>query len=149
LLLNAIASRRSRLELRGVDLSLEMARVAREALGTSAQVIVGDAEALPFRDAAFDIVACVDSFLHYPNPGEVLAEIARVMKPRGRVILADPWAPTPWRQLTNGILPLVRRGDVRRYGQEEMAMLLADADLAAAHWTRLGWTACLVVADPQ
>jgi len=112
-------------------------------------VIVKDADALPVQHATFDLATRVDSFHHYPNPGKALAEIARVMRPRGRLILADPWAPTPWRQLTDGVLPLVRSGDVRLYGQEEMAKLLADADVVVTHWTQRGWTACLVVADTQ
>lgn len=49
----------------------------------------GDARRLPFRDGAFDLVAC-SLVLHYlDRPRGALAEIARVLRPRGRLLLAD------------------------------------------------------------
>lgn len=52
----------------GVDLSANMAERAAERLGGRAEVVVGDAERLPFRDNSFDAAYCNDSFHHYPDP---------------------------------------------------------------------------------
>jgi ubiquinone/menaquinone biosynthesis C-methylase UbiE len=49
----------------------------------------GDAEQLPFDDAAFDVVTCRAAFHHFPHPERVLAEMRRVCRPGGRVLVAD------------------------------------------------------------
>lgn len=49
-----------------VDLSANMAERAAERLGGRAEVVVCDAERLPFHDGSFDAVYCNDSFHHYP-----------------------------------------------------------------------------------
>ncbi len=49
----------------------------------------GDASQLPFADAQFDVVACRAAFHHFPAPERVLAEMRRVAKSRGRVLIAD------------------------------------------------------------
>jgi ubiquinone/menaquinone biosynthesis C-methylase UbiE len=49
----------------------------------------GDATALPFPDAGFDVVACRAAFHHFPDPARVLAEMARVARPGGRLAIAD------------------------------------------------------------
>lgn len=50
---------------------------------------LGDAEALPFTDATFDLVVSRISAHHWPNPVKALSETARVLKPAGRFILID------------------------------------------------------------
>ncbi|WP_083750633.1 class I SAM-dependent methyltransferase [Kribbella sp. ALI-6-A] len=73
----------------GLDLSAEMIALARRRLGDDADLTVADlAEPLPYADAAFDdIVASV--VLHYLEDWtEPLAELRRVLKPGGRLILS-------------------------------------------------------------
>ena len=48
-----------------------------------------DAEALPFDDAAFDLVTCRLAFHHFPNPKQAISEFARVLKPGGKLGFAD------------------------------------------------------------
>lgn len=43
---------------------------------------------LPFRDGSFDAVLCKGALDHFDRPGRAIAEMARVTKPEGRVILA-------------------------------------------------------------
>jgi SAM-dependent methyltransferase len=45
----------------------------------------GDAARLPFPDDAFDLVVTTDTFEHFPEPRPVLHEIARVLRPGGRI----------------------------------------------------------------
>ena len=77
----------------GVDateafLGLAREEAARRGLG-NVQFESGDAERLPHADASFDLVACRAAFHHFPRPERVLAEMARVAKPGGRLLVAD------------------------------------------------------------
>jgi len=65
----------------------------RDPAGSRAQV-VGVAGTLPFASASFDSVLCTQVLEHVPEPGPVLDEIARVLRPGGRVVLSAPQA---WR----------------------------------------------------
>jgi SAM-dependent methyltransferase len=49
----------------------------------------GDATSLPFVDASFDLVFCRTAVHHFPDPAVVVAEMARVCRPGGRVAIAD------------------------------------------------------------
>ncbi|WP_309493607.1 class I SAM-dependent methyltransferase [Candidatus Hecatella orcuttiae] len=52
--------------------------------------VVGDATKLPFRGSVFDHVICSEVLEHVSKDKAVLAELARVMKPSGRLILSVP-----------------------------------------------------------
>jgi ubiquinone/menaquinone biosynthesis C-methylase UbiE len=78
----------------GVDLgpaSLERARAAAAQGGLDGQVDfhLGDAERLPFGDAAFDAVICECAFCTFPDKATAAAEFARVLRPGGRVGITD------------------------------------------------------------
>ena len=49
----------------------------------------GEAERLPFADASFGVVACRAAFHHFPRPARVLAQMKRVTRPGGRLLVAD------------------------------------------------------------
>ena len=49
----------------------------------------GDSEHLPFADGAFDLITCSNSFHHYPHQRAVVAEMNRLLAPRGRLIIID------------------------------------------------------------
>ncbi|MGI3228528.1 methyltransferase domain-containing protein [Streptomyces sp. GTA36] len=72
----------------GADSSLTMATAMKDAgLG---HVVVADGHRLPFRDSCFD-GACADRVLqHVEDPARVVAEMSRLVRPGGRVVLADP-----------------------------------------------------------
>lgn len=50
----------------------------------------GDANALPFRDAEFDVVTCQTLLIHVPDPRATIRELARVLKPGGLLALSEP-----------------------------------------------------------
>ena len=54
---------------------------------------VADAEALPFADASFDIVACRIAPHHFPNPAAFVRNVARVLRPGGQFLLVDSTVP--------------------------------------------------------
>lgn len=55
----------------------------------------GNASRLPFLDASFDLVVCRSALHHFPDPRQPVAEMARVVRPGGRVAVSDMVAPDP------------------------------------------------------
>jgi len=74
----------------GVDLGAEVIEAARQ-LSAGIDFRIGDAEALPFPDNHFDAVISTFGVMFARNPEAVAAELARVVRPGGRISLAN-WA---------------------------------------------------------
>jgi len=75
-----------------VDLSSEMLKVARERaakLNINVHFSLADGEALPFPDHRFDTVVSSLSTCTFPNPVTALKEMARVCRPKGKVLLLE------------------------------------------------------------
>lgn len=78
--------------LTGLDLSPEMLAIARRRvtdLDREVDLQEGDAHHLPFEDASFDAVVCTYSLCNIPDPRQAVAEMKRVLRPQGRLILVD------------------------------------------------------------
>jgi methionine biosynthesis protein MetW len=60
------------------------------AQGVSVQRADLDAAHLPYRDAAFDVVTCLDVLEHVLDPRHLLRELARVLRPGGVLVLTTP-----------------------------------------------------------
>lgn len=90
-ILELVAPRASRavgIDLNGEMLSLARARIERAALG-HVQVRRGDLFELPYADDSFELIT-VHQVLHYlEDPSAAVAEAARVLKPGGRLVIAD------------------------------------------------------------
>jgi SAM-dependent methyltransferase len=76
----------------GVDWSQEKVALARERLAMriaagTAEVVHGDAAELPWKDDTFSVVTCMDAFPFFTAPDRVLAEILRVLRPGGRMVI--------------------------------------------------------------
>ncbi|MEQ4722902.1 class I SAM-dependent methyltransferase [Nonomuraea sp. B19D2] len=85
--------------LTGVEWSPAMLAIARRRaseLGVQADLYEGDAQALAFPDAAFDTVVCTFSLCAIPDHGRAIAEMARVLRPGGILLLADHVAASAW-----------------------------------------------------
>ena len=72
--------------------------------------VVGSIEAIPVEDASFDVVLCLQVLEHVPDPRAAVAELRRVVKPGGRVLLSThgvaPLHPNPvdhWRWTASGL----------------------------------------------
>jgi ubiquinone/menaquinone biosynthesis C-methylase UbiE len=75
-----------------VDVSREMLSVARKRaakLSLDVCFLPADAEALPFSDKSFDTVVSSLTTCTFPNPVAALQEMARVCKPKGRILLLE------------------------------------------------------------
>jgi ubiquinone/menaquinone biosynthesis C-methylase UbiE len=82
----------------GIDLSEGMLRKARvladaERIGPRVELVRGDAESLPLPSARFDAVLSLYALRHFPDPARATAEMLRVCKPGGRVIIGVGSAP--------------------------------------------------------
>jgi SAM-dependent methyltransferase len=74
----------------GLDLASSAVERGRRDYGRPRlEFVQGDAEALPFDDASFDVVLNVESAHWYPDVGRFLDEVFRVLRPGGLLLLAD------------------------------------------------------------
>lgn len=72
------------LRVTGLDSSGESLRVARNHDRTrSVDYVEGDALHLPFPDASFDVVTCMDFLEHVVSPARYIEEMGRVLRPGG------------------------------------------------------------------
>jgi ubiquinone/menaquinone biosynthesis C-methylase UbiE len=90
-LLQELARLRPDLRLTGVDLSADMITNATRNLAAhpNATAQVGDVTALPFPDESFDLVVSSFSAHHWDHPEAAVPELARVLRPGGRVRVYD------------------------------------------------------------
>ncbi|HJU05377.1 MAG TPA: class I SAM-dependent methyltransferase [Nitrospiraceae bacterium] len=91
----ALMAAKDGLEVTGVDIatnSVERARVRAHAEGLRAHFEEADAEALPFQDASFDVVASLIGAMFAPRPDLVAKELLRVCKPGGIIAMVN-WTP--------------------------------------------------------
>ncbi|MDP3734159.1 MAG: class I SAM-dependent methyltransferase [Nanoarchaeota archaeon] len=73
----------------GIDLSPQMIAQARQKLGRQINLQKADVHILPFPENSFDYVVSTESFHHYYNQYKALAEMKRVAKKGGKVIVVD------------------------------------------------------------
>jgi SAM-dependent methyltransferase len=85
----------------------------------------GDAHALPFLDAAFDLVLCTEVLEHLPEPQRAIDEIFRVLRPGGELLLTTRFlfpihdAPHDYFRFTKyGLRHLLRRFEDVRIEEE-------------------------------
>jgi SAM-dependent methyltransferase len=80
-------------EVVGVDRVPELLELARKRAPGNAQFVEGDATSLPFDAASFDLAGTLRVLHHVRRPELVIAELARVARPGGRVLVIDQLAP--------------------------------------------------------
>lgn len=91
----AIPAARAGVQVTGVDIAsnlIQRARARAEAEGLEASFDEGDAEMLPYQDAEFDLVVSLIGAMFAPRPERVAAELIRVCRPGGRIVMAN-WTP--------------------------------------------------------
>lgn len=91
----ALMAAKDGLDVTGVDIAsnwVERARARAQAEGLPARFEEADAEALPFEDASFDVVASLIGAMFAPRPDLVAKELLRVCVPGGTIAMAN-WTP--------------------------------------------------------
>jgi SAM-dependent methyltransferase len=139
----------------GVDSSIPVVRAAagraRDARAPF-HVVAGDASSLPFEASSFDLVVAVTALCFVSSPERALGEMARVLRPGGRLVVGElgrlsAWAAwrrvrtwlgsTAWRRAT-----FVTSGELRRLA--EGAGLVAGRVRGAVFYPPAGLAAWLV-----
>lgn len=114
----------------GIDLNPALVAVAHRNLaraGVRADLRQGTVEALPYPDATFDTVVNTMAFTGYPDAAAAAAELARVLKPGGRLVLIDIDYPRDGNRLGTAFVERFWKpfGDLVR----NVSALLSDAGL--------------------
>ncbi|MBV9797594.1 MAG: methyltransferase domain-containing protein [Solirubrobacterales bacterium] len=110
----------------GFDLSPAMVARARERAAALANVefFEGDVSGpLPFADGEFTAVLCTTAFHHFPRPQQTIVEIARVLAPGGRLLIADANGSHPAVFMLDLMLRIFQRSHV---GCRSPAQLLSE-----------------------
>lgn len=91
----AIPAARAGAQVTGIDIatnSVEQARARAKTDGVKVRFDEGDAEMLPYEDGSFDLVVSLIGAMFAPRPEQVAAELMRVTRPGGRIVMAN-WTP--------------------------------------------------------
>lgn len=95
---------------------------------------VGDIEALPFADKAFDYVICCETLEHVCNPIHALKELARVCS--GRIYLTIPWLPRTRINPRPSGWPEVE-GHIFEFSERDFAKVLMYAPVRVVYQDRI------------
>jgi ubiquinone/menaquinone biosynthesis C-methylase UbiE len=109
-------------EVVAVEIDEELAARARADAPANVEVLVADGEHLPFGRASFDFAGTLRTLHHTPRPELLVAELARVTRPGGTILVIDQLAPAD---------PLVALELTRfeRARDPSTTRVLADADM--------------------
>ncbi len=132
----------------GIDPAADAIAAARAHAGTTGRNItydVGVGEALPYDDASFDVVVCVDVLEHVNDLSKVISEIARVLRPGG-ILCFDTINRNPLARFVTitvaedvlGILPKGTHDPALFIKPAELRAELTRADLAPSATVGLG-----------
>jgi ubiquinone/menaquinone biosynthesis C-methylase UbiE len=119
-----------RAEVWGLDLSdgmLRQGQARRQAAAGRFHLVQGDSERLPFADNTFDAVTCTHSFHHYPHQRRVVAEMHRVLRPGGRLLIIDGDRDRFWGRFLFNFVVVMMEGPVRHLRSRAFRKLYREA----------------------
>jgi SAM-dependent methyltransferase len=115
----------------GVDLDADAVATAKERYGELAEAVVeGDLRELPFDAESFDVVVCLEALEHVDGAGKALAELRRVLRPDGVLVVSSP-NPAGY--------PEGNRHHVHEYGPQELAESLSGHFAKVALYRQDAW----------
>jgi ubiquinone/menaquinone biosynthesis C-methylase UbiE len=80
-------------EVVALEIDGDLAARAKADAPSNVEVLVGDGEHLPFEDFSFDVAATLRTLHHTHRPELLVAELTRVTKPGGTILVVDQLAP--------------------------------------------------------
>ncbi len=110
----------------GADISDKMVEQA-QLLNPSMQFAVGRCEELPFEDGTFNAITVCAAYHHFPDVDGFAKEAYRLLKPQGKLYIADVYYPWLVRTLANPFVRFSKAGDVKFYAPKEIKATLTDA----------------------
>ena len=126
-LFQTIVAKDPSVELVGVDLSPAMLEVAHKKLGDQAVFLAAQAQSLPIRSNSFDIVVSCNAFHYWREPQKCLLEAARVLKPKGRIVITDWCDDYIACRFCHFFLRIFSRAHFKTYGRRECEHLFQVA----------------------
>lgn len=132
----AIAAALRGADVTGVDARAEMLSAARRRAtdsGATVRLEQADASSLPYEDDSFDVVIAVTVLCFVADPSRAVREMARVLRPGGRLVLGElnrwsTWA--AWRRLRGWLGSATWRA-ARSFDRRQLHRLVAAAGLRA------------------
>jgi SAM-dependent methyltransferase len=121
----------------GIDLSPAMITRARDlAAGIgNAEFLAGDVSGpLAFADGEFTAILCTTAFHHFPRQRDTIAETARVLAPRGRLMIADANRSHPVVFVLDQLPRIFQRSHVGFASPAQLASDLAAAGFATVFY---------------
>jgi ubiquinone/menaquinone biosynthesis C-methylase UbiE len=125
----------------GLDLSHGMLSMAQERCRASQGrlcLVRADSQRLPFADNTFDAVTCTHSFHHYPNQQRVVAEMYRVLRPGGKLLIIDGDRDRLWGRFLFNFVVVLMEGPVRHLKGWAFRRLFRQVGFEAIHQRRRG-----------
>jgi SAM-dependent methyltransferase len=86
---------------------------------------------LPFATDTFDFVTCANSFHHYPHQDLAIAEMHRVLRPGGRLLVIDGYRDGPWGWFIYDVCVAGVEGAVHHASARRFRELFSQAGLQA------------------
>ena len=112
----------------GLDISPEMLKIAQQRFDGGVELTEGSSSSLPYRNQSFDVVTCIQSFHHYPEPEKAMSEAFRVLLPGGIYLLSDTGCSGFFKWFDNHIfLPLLKSGDYAVYSVDDIRGMMQSA----------------------
>ena len=130
-----------------VDATRAMLEQGRAEAPPNVLFVHADAAALPFLDDSFDVVVTRFAVHHFEDPAVQLAEMRRVLRPQGRLAVADLIAHAEAAETQNRLETLRDPSHTRMLGIDELARLVGtdDVEVRDVHRPLEPW---LVQTDP-
>ena len=134
----------------GFDLSpgmIAQARARADGLVGNVEFVVGDVSgALPFEAGAFTAIVCTTALHHFPRPRDTVAEAARVLGPRGRLVIADANRRHPAVFVFDLVLRAVQRSHVGFRSPMQLMHDLSAAGFDHVSYVTVHWRSYAFVA---
>ncbi len=130
-LLHVVQERVPRAEVFGADIAPQMLSAARKKVGDHVPLVCADATRLPFRAASFDVVVSSSSLHYWPDVAAGLAELARVLRACGRIVITDWCDDYVACKVCDLVLRVIDHAHRRSYGTRACAHLLDKAGYEA------------------
>lgn len=129
----------------GLDYSATSVAVSRDTnaheIGTGrVGILRGSVAALPFRDAAFDIVTAIETHYYWPDLPANVREVFRVVKPGGSfALIAETYRGGPQRVLYGIVMPLLRAAYLTDAEHRDLLTQAGFTDVATKHLAGKDW----------